>query len=213
MHQLVAVGRDGLGFIAEQREGHEACRLVGFDDESTVLVGDGREVGTREGDGHIAQRFAARGIGHGATYDVAEAVSLAESHRACQQTDHGKDSDKGFHGIWFLFRNITKKRKIGIFVLKEMKILLVPDSFKGCLTARQQFMGVALMPHVKYQFVPTEIKRPMQGDGQFDGPQIGGQMPAVARDGLDDPLAQLRRQGVQFLPRHGADILRGANIV
>lgn len=42
-----------------------------------------------------------------------------------------------FTAIWFLFRKISKKKKFGIFVPQEMNVILAPDSFKGCLTARE----------------------------------------------------------------------------
>ena len=74
------------------------------------------------------------------------------------------------------------------------------QSLKPARPPGQQLVGVGLMPHVKQQpvgavGVGAEFEDVVQGDGQLDDAQVGGQVPAVATDRIDDAAAHLRRQG------------------
>ena len=61
-------------------------------------------------------------------------------------------------------------------------------------------MGVGLMADVEKQtVVSVEIEILMEGDGQFDGAEAGGQMAALAGGCLQNPLAKLRAEIAEFV--------------
>ena len=61
-------------------------------------------------------------------------------------------------------------------------------------------MSVGLMTDVQKQTVIScEIKEFMEGDGQFDGAEAGGEMAALAGRRLQNPLAELRAEVAEFV--------------
>jgi len=62
------------------------------------------------------------------------------------------------------------------------------------LPARNNLVGVTLMPNVPQQLIPPEIEHVVKRKRQLDNPQIARQMTAVPADRLDDELAYLSRQ-------------------
>ena len=78
---------------------------------------------------------------------------------------------------------------------------LLAQQFEIVRPAGQHFVRIALMPDVKQQPVRAggigaKIIDVMQGDGQLDHAEIGGQMPAVFADRGENLLAHF--VGEQF---------------
>ena len=59
-------------------------------------------------------------------------------------------------------------------------------------------MRITLVPHVKQQPVPREVKHIVQGDREFDDPQIGREVPPGLHDLPADRLADLSRKHRQL---------------
>ena len=57
--------------------------------------------------------------------------------------------------------------------------------------AREQFVRIALMAHVKDDLILREIKHAMKRHGEFDRPEVGGKMPAARKDRRKDLLPEL----------------------
>ena len=75
--------------------------------------------------------------------------------------------------------------------------------------AGDDFVGVTLMADIPDDLVCRGIENPVQGQGQVDNPQVGRQVPAVARDHLDQQFRDLRGQLRQFFQAQFLDIGRG----
>ena len=65
------------------------------------------------------------------------------------------------------------------------------------LTAREQLVSVALVPHVPDDLVGGRVERAVQRNSEFHRPQVGRQVPTGARRRLNDALADFRSQTVQ----------------
>ena len=62
---------------------------------------------------------------------------------------------------------------------------------KPVVPAGQQFMRVALVPHVEQQRILRQVQLAVQRHRQLHHAQIGGQMPARAGDGIRQHLTDL----------------------
>ena len=83
------------------------------------------------------------------------------------------------------------------------------DGRQALASAREHLVRVGLMSDVPDQPVMRRVEHIMQGDGQLDGAQAGGEMSAAGADALDQELAQFRREGRQRGERQAAQIRRG----
>ena len=54
------------------------------------------------------------------------------------------------------------------------------------------------MSYIKYKLVFGRVKNPVKGNGQFHGPQVGSQVPAVFGHDFNDHLPDFRRQLIHF---------------
>ena len=72
-------------------------------------------------------------------------------------------------------------------------------------------MGVALVSDIPDQSVVWRVKDGMQGDSQFDGAEIGRQVPAGLRNGVDQEFAQFAGQLRQLLAVQAAQISRAVD--
>ena len=62
---------------------------------------------------------------------------------------------------------------------------------KGRPASRQDFMTISLVTNIPDQSVVWRIKDPVQGDGQFNHPQTGTEMPPFFSHGFNNELPQL----------------------
>ena len=79
--------------------------------------------------------------------------------------------------------------------------------------ACQNFVGVALVAHIPDQPVFRCVEHGMQGNGQFNGTEIGGKMPSGFGDGVDQKRADLRAQLLQLSEIQPFDVGRGMDRV
>jgi len=75
-------------------------------------------------------------------------------------------------------------------VLAQRRKLLAP--------AGQNFMGVALMPHVEHQPVSRRVEHAVDGHRQLDRAEVRGQMPARFRHVFQQKFTQLRTQKLRL---------------
>ena len=75
---------------------------------------------------------------------------------------------------------------------REALVLL--DGVQTVAPSREHLVRVGLVADVPDQPVIGGVENVMQGDGQLDGAQPGGEMAAARADALDQELAQLVRQ-------------------
>jgi hypothetical protein len=61
------------------------------------------------------------------------------------------------------------------------------------MTACEQFVGIGLVPDVPDNLIVRRVEQVMQGNGQFRGTQIRGEMAAISGDDLDEALPNLGR--------------------
>ena len=73
-------------------------------------------------------------------------------------------------------------------------------------------MDIALVAHVKNQPVPLRIIDPVKGHRQFDGPQVGGQVPPRAGHALHQEIPKLPAQPYQGPAVQRFQILRRRNM-
>ena len=69
-----------------------------------------------------------------------------------------------------------------------------PQSAEICHAARQDFMDVGLMTHVKDQAIPGRVKDQMECQCQFDNTQVGGQMAAGPGNMFHQEMPDLRAE-------------------
>jgi hypothetical protein len=58
----------------------------------------------------------------------------------------------------------------------------------------EDLVGIGLVAHVPHQPVLGSIEHVMQGNGELDGAEVGGQVPAGVRDRFQHELPQLSGQ-------------------
>ena len=68
------------------------------------------------------------------------------------------------------------------------------DGVQLLAPAGEHLVRIGLVAHVPHQAVVRRVEDIMQGDGQLDRAQAGGEMAAAGADGLDQELAQLVRR-------------------
>ena len=54
----------------------------------------------------------------------------------------------------------------------------LPQGGEPVPPAGEQFVGIALMPHIPNDLVMGTLKHPVEGHSQFHGAQVGCQMPS-----------------------------------
>jgi hypothetical protein len=67
----------------------------------------------------------------------------------------------------------------------------LPERPEPLQPAREELVGVGLMPRVPDDPVVRRAQQPVQGDGDLDHAEAGAQVAARLRDGRDDRLADL----------------------
>ena len=77
----------------------------------------------------------------------------------------------------------------------------------------QQLVHVGLVAHVEDELVLRRIEHIMHGDGQLHHAKVWPQVPAGARQGLNQPLTDLPGQGLQLSQRKAFDVRRRFNLV
>jgi len=63
------------------------------------------------------------------------------------------------------------------------------------LPARQKLVNICLVARVEQQQVARRVEDAVKCDGQLDRTQVGSEVPAGLRNGIDEEVANLRRQG------------------
>ena len=91
--------------------------------------------------------------------------------------------------------------------------VLLAQPGKARLAAGEQFVGVALVPHVKDDLVLGGVQHPVQGHRQLDGAQVGSQMPAGAQDAVHQKAADLPAQLHHLFVAQALDVLRPLDAV
>ena len=84
----------------------------------------------------------------------------------------------------------------------------LPQGVKAVPPPGEQFMGIALVPHVEHQAICRAVIDPVQRHGQLHRPQGRGQVAPVARDGLQHLLPQLLAELRQHIRRQRLYIRR-----
>ena len=69
-------------------------------------------------------------------------------------------------------------------------------------------VGIALMSNIENQPVLCRVIDPVDGYGELNGAEVGGQMPAGAGNAVHLKTAQLRTQGLKLLAAQFFDIFR-----
>jgi hypothetical protein len=62
---------------------------------------------------------------------------------------------------------------------KTRKPAFFAQAVESRVTPGQEFMGVALVPHIPYDLVFRRIENAVKCDAQFYGAEVGGKMPSV----------------------------------
>lgn len=65
-------------------------------------------------------------------------------------------------------------------------------------------MRVALVPHIPYDRVLRDVENGVQGDGQLHHAEIGGEVAAVLRKGMQQLLADFPAEDLLLLPDSAA---------
>ena len=105
----------------------------------------------------------------------------------------GMSRDKG---VMPALARLGKAREAA--VLAQRQKLLAP--------AGQNFMGVALMPHVEHQPVSRRVEHAVDGHRQLDRAEVRGQMPARFRHVFQQKFTQLRTQKLRLRVVQGLDV-------
>ena len=77
--------------------------------------------------------------------------------------------------------------------------------------AGEQLVRVALVAHIPQQAVVGKIEDDVQGQADFDGAEIGRQVPAVGPDGLHDEFAHFLGEGGELIERDFLEVGGGFN--
>jgi len=72
----------------------------------------------------------------------------------------------------------------------------------------QNLVRVGLVTHVPHQAIIRCVEHIVQGDGEFDGTETGGQVSAGLAHGLDEKMAQLVREPRQVGFIEAAQVVR-----
>ena len=67
------------------------------------------------------------------------------------------------------------------------------------LTAGDELVDVRLMPDVPDEAVTGRVEHAVEGEREFDDPEVGAQVTARARDRVQDELAEFDAQPVELL--------------
>lgn len=84
---------------------------------------------------------------------------------------------------------------------KSAEALVFADLVEAAVAARQELMGIGLVAHIEDEFIARRIENPMEGDRQFHHAEIGGEMPSIDREDLDDPASDLICKQIELSPR------------
>ena len=89
----------------------------------------------------------------------------------------------------------------------------LPEGRKLLSAAGKELMCVALMADVKDQPVAFGVEAAVQRDGQLDDAEVGGDMAACLRKGIDKKAARFRAKAQKFRFGQSFDIVRAVDAV
>ena len=78
---------------------------------------------------------------------------------------------------------------------------------KAIHPAGKHFMDIALMSHVKHNAVHIGVKDLMEGYGQLNSAQIGGQVASCFRDAVDEKAPYFTAQGLILFRSKGQELV------
>jgi len=89
---------------------------------------------------------------------------------------------------------------------REPAVLL--DGVQPVAPAGEHFVRVRLVTDVPYQAVARRVVHEVQGDGELDRTEAGGEVAAAAADALNQEVAQLLGEGGQLILAQAAQVRR-----
>jgi hypothetical protein len=81
---------------------------------------------------------------------------------------------------------------------KTAEPFVLPEGVKRVLSARDQFVGIALMSHIPYELVLWKFEDIMKGNAKLHDAEIGCQVSSTPRNRLDDFLPDLATEPMEF---------------
>jgi hypothetical protein len=96
---------------------------------------------------------------------------------------------------------------------KAVQAVRLADRVEAVLAAGEQLVDVALVAHVPDKLVLGRAEDLVQRDGQFDDAEVGAEMAARLGEGLDEFLADVRRQLLALFQRELLYVFRAVNHV
>ena len=94
----------------------------------------------------------------------------------------------------------------GAIAFEAGQAAVLTQRIKTIEAAREDLMGIALVPDVKNDAIHRAVIDTMERHRQFDRSQVGGQMSAGPGNRLYDPFAQLSAQRLQLLRAKTLDV-------
>ncbi len=80
--------------------------------------------------------------------------------------------------------------------------------FETLFATGEKFVHVGLVAGVPQDHIPGRVEGAVQGDRQFDGPEVRSEVASGPRDRVDDEASDLLGQRLQFAARESAKIGR-----
>ena len=178
----------GLEVVVAARGGHAQQLLlesshVGVDGHAVVV--ENHQQVSLSADTGVVEPLEGQSAGHGAVADDRHhAVFLALQLERLGDAQRGGDGDGGV---------AAAECVVGAFVARgksadasHLAVGVEPGAAAG-----DDFVGVGLVADVPHQFVFGGVVYVVQGRGELHGAEIGGQVPRIFGELLDDEVAQL----------------------
>ena len=130
----------------------------------------------------MVQGFQGHAAGQGSVADDGDdmkfsTLAVAGNGQARGKTERGRGMT-GVQNIVFTFIAVGKTQQAVFFADGEYPVAAAGDDL----------VGIALVADIPDDLVSRGIENPVQGQGQVDNPQVGRQVPAVARNHLDQQV-------------------------
>ncbi len=208
---VALVAEDLLAALAQRVEGTAgggAAEHLGqpahrLGDGHVVVVEDDQDVGLLVHAAGMRQRLERHARGHRAVADhrhhaALVALALARDGHAQRRRDRGR-------GMADAERVVLAFLALG----ERCHAVLLLDRVDGVAAAGQDLVRVGLVADVPHQLVDRGVVEVVQGDGEFDHAQPGGEVAAAPAHGFDQVVAQLAGDRGQFGFLERAQIVRG----
>lgn len=158
-----------------------------------------------------AQVVASRQVVHRLESDAGAQRAVADHRHAMprfavdpggmRHAEHDGDRCAGVRGAERVVRRFAAARKTG-------NAAALPQCLHRLAPTGQDLVRIGLVPDVPDDAIARRIEYVVQRDGQFDGTEIGGKMPAGGGDVVQHEIAQLGREIRQLCARELLEVGR-----